>query len=215
MCCFQGRLMASCVVDWVNVFVSISLSTTALHSSYKLFKEHRAPSVGLFMLGLSAALCVFDSSSSNSLQREAEWAAKVLAPALVSFDFLWLSKDPSTAFILLSGSCLLIGLTDWLSSDSLTVMTRCLGLSSLSCCLTVCLFAGNALGAVGGVALTLPLLMTPSVGVNVSTPIISPTAADGLLKCLLNGTLSLGCWASRLALSRFLQDVTEHCHISL
>uniref|UniRef100_A0AAQ5X2W2 Uncharacterized protein n=1 Tax=Amphiprion ocellaris TaxID=80972 RepID=A0AAQ5X2W2_AMPOC len=121
------------------------------------------PSVGLFLLGLSAALCLLPSSGSNlsSLQREAVWAGELLAPALVSFDFLWLSQDRNTAYILLCGSCLLLGLSDWLSADSLTAMTRCLGLSSLSCSLTVCLFAGNAVGALGGVALSLPLLVAP------------------------------------------------------
>ncbi|XP_026149195.1 kinesin-like protein KIFC3 isoform X3 [Mastacembelus armatus] len=150
--------MASCATPCSNIV----LSTTALYFSYQLFKDHRAPSVGLFVLGLSAALCFFHLSSSYliSLQRDAEWAGQVLAPVLVSFDFLWLSQDHNTAQILLCGSCLLLGLCDWLSADTLVVLTRCLGLSSLSCCLMVCLFAGNPLGALGGVALNLPLLVT-------------------------------------------------------
>ncbi|KAF0045344.1 hypothetical protein F2P81_001873 [Scophthalmus maximus] len=109
-------------------------------------QDHRAPSVGFFLLGLSAAVCVLHPSGSllTELQREAEWAGQLLAPALVSFDFLWLSHDSNTAHILLCGSCLLLGLCDWLSADALMVMTRCLGLSSLSCCLMVCLFAGSS-----------------------------------------------------------------------
>ncbi|XP_068591595.1 transmembrane protein 276-like [Cebidichthys violaceus] len=187
--------MASCVTEW----------------------DHRAPSVGLFLLGLSAAVCILLPSSSylTSIQREAEWAGEVLAPALFAFDFLWLSEDHNTAHILLCGSCLLLGLSDWLSADALTLMTRCLGLSSLSCCLMVCLFAGNALGAFGGVALSLPLLVAQRVGTNTFAPLISPAATQGLTKSLLKGSMSIGCWASTQALKRFLLDVTDRCNIGL
>uniref|UniRef100_A0A4W6DQ96 Uncharacterized protein n=1 Tax=Lates calcarifer TaxID=8187 RepID=A0A4W6DQ96_LATCA len=187
-----------------------------LHCQFNFFSIG-APSVGFFLLGLSAAFCLLHPSSSYviSLQREAEWAGEVLAPALVSFDFLWLSQDHNTAHILLCGSCLLLGLWDWLSADALTVMNRCLGLSSLSCCLTVCLFAGNALGALGGVALSLPLLVTPQVGTNTFAPLISPAASEGLMKWFLKGSLSLGCWASTEALAKFLLDVTDRCDIGL
>lgn len=180
-------------------------------------QDHRAPSAGLFLLGLSAAFCTLHPSSSylTSIQREAEWAGEVLAPALVSFDFLWLSEDHNTAHILLCGSCLLLGLCDWLSADALTLMTRCLGLSSLSCCLTVCLFAGNALGAFGGVALSLPLLVAQRVGTNTFAPLISPAATEELVQWLLKGSMSVGCWASTQALSRFLLDVTDRCNIGL
>uniref|UniRef100_A0A3Q3GHT3 Uncharacterized protein n=1 Tax=Labrus bergylta TaxID=56723 RepID=A0A3Q3GHT3_9LABR len=173
-------------------------------------QDHRAPSVGLFLLGLSAALCLLHPSSSylTSIQREAQWASEVLAPALVSFDFLWLSEDHNTAHILLCGSCILLGLCDWLSVEALTLMTRCLGLSSLSCCLTVCLFAGNALGALGGVALSLPLLVAPPGGENTFLPLIYPGATEGLIKCILKGFMSVGCWASTKALHLFLLDVT-------
>lgn len=196
---------------------NIILSVTALHSSYKLFQNHRAPSVGFFVLGLSATFCIFHPSSSylTSLQREAEWAGEVLAPVLVSFDLLWLSEDHNTAHILLAGSCLLLGLSDWLSADSLAIMTRCLGISSLSCCLTVCLFASNALGALSGVALSLPLLVTSNMGTRIVVPLISPAATEGLMKWLLKGSMSVGCWTSRLALRKFLLDVTEHRHVSL
>lgn len=173
--------------------------------------------MGLFVLGLSAALCILPSSNSyvSSVQREAEWAGEVLAPALVSFDFLWLSEDHNTAYILLCGSCLLLGLYDWLSADALTVMTRCLGLSSLSCCLMVCLFAGNALGAFGNMALSLPLLVAQRFVTNTFGPLISPTATEGLIKWLLKGFMSIGCWASTGALSKFLLDVTDRYNLNI
>uniref|UniRef100_A0A3Q3JQI9 Uncharacterized protein n=1 Tax=Monopterus albus TaxID=43700 RepID=A0A3Q3JQI9_MONAL len=192
--------MASCVTGWITSCSNVILSATAL-----------APSVGLFMLGLSAALCILHPSSSHltSFQREAEWAGEVLAPALVSFDFLWISQDHNTAHILLCGSCLLLGLRDWLSPHALTVLTRCAGLSSLSCCLTVCLFASNALGALGGVALSLPLLLSPQVETNSFAPLISQAAPDGLMKWFLKGFMAVGCWASTQALGKFLLDVTD------
>lgn len=132
-----------------------------------------------------------------------------MAPALVSFDFLWLSEDHNTAHILLFGSCLLLGLYDWMSADTLTVMTRCLGLSSLSCSLMVCLFAGNASGALGAVALILPLFVTPNVGTTTFASLISASAAEGVMVWLLNGSLSVGCWASTRALHKYFLDVTD------
>ncbi|CAB1427706.1 unnamed protein product [Pleuronectes platessa] len=183
--------MASSVTQWVTSCTNIVLSVTALCSSYTLFKDHRAPSVGLFLLGLSAAACVLQPSSSQltALQREAEWAGELLAPALVSFDFLWLSQDHNTAHILLCGSCLLLGLCDWLSADAFSVMTCCLGLSSLSCCLMV--------------------------GTNTLALLMSPAASEGLMKWVLKGALSIGCWASTRALGKFLLDVTDQCNISI
>lgn len=171
--------------------------------------------MGLFLLGNSAAFCILRPSSSylTSLQREAEWAGEVLAPALVSFDFLWLSEDHNTARVLLFGSCLLVGLHDSLSADTFMVMTRCLGLSSLSCCLTVCLFASNALGALGGVALSLPLFVAPSVGTNTFAPVISAAASEGAIKWVLKGSMSVGCWASTQALQKFLLDVNDRCSV--
>ncbi|KAL3980824.1 MFS transporter (facilitated glucose transporter) [Sarotherodon galilaeus] len=203
--------MASYLTEWVTSCLNIILTATALYYSYKLFKVHRAPSVGFFLLGISAAISILHPSSPylTSLQREAEWAAEVLAPVLVSFDFLWLSQDRNTAQILLCGSCLLLGLSDWLSADTLTIMTRCLGLSSLSCCLTVCLFAGNASGAFGSMALSLPLLLTQRFGTKTFAPLLFPVATEGLMKCLLKGSLLIGCWVSTLALGKFLLDVTD------
>lgn len=180
-------------------------------------QDHRAPSVGLFLLGNSAALCLLRPSPSYlpPIQSEVEFAGEILAPTLVSFDFLWLSKDQNTAHILLLGSCLLLGLCDWLSADALTVMTRCLGLSSLSCSLTVCLFASNAPGALGSFALSLPLLVAPGVGIQTVTPLISATGSDAVLKGLLKGFMSVGCWASTWALQKFLVDITDQCSIDI
>lgn len=166
--------------------------------------------MGFFLLSLSAALCILHPCSSYwvSVQREVEWATEVLAPALVSFDLLWLSEDRSTAYILLCGSCLLVGLSGWFSVDALTVMTRCLGLSSLSCCLTVCLFAGNAPGALSGLALSLPSLVANRFGSETLVPLISAAAAEGYMEWVLKASLSVGCWTSTQALQKFLLDVT-------
>lgn len=191
--------MASCG----TIFSNIILTSTALYSSHKLFKNHRAPSLGFFLLGFSAGLSTLTSFTPyfSSLQEEVSWAADVLAPVLVSFEFLWLSEDHNTAYVVLCGSCLFLGLSNWLSADAFAVMTHCLFLSSLSCCLTVCLFAGNALGAVAGVALTVPLLM-------------ASTAVE-LMQWILKGFLCVGCWAATQALNIFLIDVTDRCHISI
>lgn len=168
-------------------------------------QNHRAPSLGFFVLGISAGLSTIASFTTdiNSLPKEVSWAAEVLALTLVSFEFLWLSEDHNTAYVLLCGTCLLLGLSDLLSADAFTVMTHCLYLSSLSCCLTVCLFTGNALGAVAGVALTLPLSMAPTA------------ATEGVIKWLLSGSLCVGCWASTHALSIFWIEVTERPGISI
>ncbi|KAK7886403.1 hypothetical protein WMY93_026024 [Mugilogobius chulae] len=166
------------MASFITLCHNICLTLAALHSSYKLFKNHRAPSLGFFMLGLSAGLSTlaFFSSFFNSLPKsELSWASEVMALTLLAFEFLWLSEDHNTASILLCGSCLLVALKDWLSADAFSLMTHCLCLSSLSCILTVCLFAGNALGAVAGLALALPLAMT------------NTAAADGLLECILSG----------------------------
>ncbi|CAN9514283.1 unnamed protein product [Ophioblennius macclurei] len=206
--------MASC--ELLTSCFNIILCATALHCSYKLFKNHRGPSVGLFALSVSAAFSTFRPRSSylTTLQREAQWAAEVLAPALVSFDYLWLSEDRNTAYVLLCGSWLLLGAADWLSADTLTVMTHCLGLSSLSCCLTVCLFAGNALGALGGVALNLPLLVTVDSETNTVVSLISPAVSGFLPSWLLKGSLSIGCWTSRLALEKFRLDVNDRSQLN-
>lgn len=150
------------------------------------------------------------------MQSQVEFASDVLAPTLISFDFLWLSKDQNTAHVLLLGSCLLLAVCDWLSADALLVMTRCLALSSLSCTLTVCLFASNAAGALAGLALSLPLLVAPGVAASTVMPLVSAAAAsDVALKGFLKGLMSVGCWASTTALRKFLVDVTEQCNMDI
>lgn len=73
----------------------------------------------------------------------------------------------------------------------------------------VCLFAGNASGALGAVALILPLFVTPNVGTTTFASLISASAAEGVMVWLLNGSLSVGCWASTRALHKYFLDVTE------
>ena len=165
---------------------------------------HRAPAVGFFLVACSSGLSALPCSPLlASVQKDLQWVAEILGPATVSFGFLWLSDDHSTAYVLLTGSALLSTLTDWLSRDGLAVMSRCLALSSLSCSLTVCLFAGNTLGVLGSVALSLPAL----VALNSTSPLISPEVAGGLLKSVLIGTMTLGCWSIRQALDVYLQDL--------
>ncbi|KAJ3598616.1 hypothetical protein NHX12_002121 [Muraenolepis orangiensis] len=135
-----------------------------------------------------------------------EWASELLVSSLVAFDLLWLSNDRNTAHVLLCGSCLFLGLRDCLSADTLVLMTYCLGLSSLSCSLTVCLFSGNGVGALGSLALGLPSLGL-RVGVQVLSPLLSPVASERLVKWILKGSLSFGCWAATQGLNRFLLEV--------
>lgn len=209
-----GSILMPAVISIFNKYTQkFQLKKTTLKSILCHLQAHRAPSVGFFLLGISASICILHPSSSciATIQKEAVWAGKVLAPALVSFDFLWLSEDRNTAHILLLGSCLLLGLYDWMSADTLTVMTRCLGLSSLSCSLTVCLFAGNASGALGAVAFILPLFVAPNVGATTFAPLISAAAAEGVMVWLTNASLSFGCWASTRALHKYLLDLTEWC----
>lgn len=203
--------MAASTTDKITECFNIVLSVSALYSAYQLFRDHRAPSVGLFLLGLSAGLCTLPLSNPVliSLQTELEWAGEILAPPLVSFGFLWLSQDHATAHVLLIGSGLLPVLCDYLSKDGLMVMTRCLALSSLSCSLTVCLFAGNAIGALGSVALSLPSLVAPRVTFQSFAPLISPGATEGLLKWLLKGFMAVGCLASKRALNMYLEELKD------
>ncbi|KAG7469729.1 hypothetical protein MATL_G00132020 [Megalops atlanticus] len=196
---------------WITTLSDVFLLLTALYTACQLFKDHRAPALGLFLLGSTAGLCSLPVSSPalNCIQRELEWAGGVLAPALVSFGFLWLSQDRSTAHVLLLGSALLMALHDWLSPEALVLMSRCLALSSLSCSLTVCLFTANVAGAFGSVALSLPALVSPVPGAVAFTPLVSTEAAEGYLKCLLKGLVAIGCLSTKPALGKYLQDLTE------
>lgn len=196
--------MASCN-ECIVLCSNMLLSASALYSSHQLFKDHRAPSVGLFLLGLSAGLCVmpFSSPYLTTLQTDLEWLGEILAPPLVAFGYLWLSEDRTTAHILLIGSCLLPPLRDWLSPDGLILTTRCLALSSLYCSLIVCLFVGNSLGALGFVALSLPSLLALRVKTQTSALIISPAYSEWLLKV----SMTFGCLTSMRALKNYLLEV--------
>nr|XP_057941059.1 uncharacterized protein LOC131137304 [Doryrhamphus excisus] len=207
--------MASYV--WLSLLSNLTLCVSALFCSYKLFKDHRAPSVGLLLVGLAAGLCVLPSSSTllTSIQKDAVWAGDILAPSLLAFHFLWLSEDHSTAGILLVGSCLLLGLCDSLSADTLVVLSRCLGLASLSCCLMVCLFAGNMTGALTSVALSLPVLLAPTFGRDTFASLTSPAANEGMMRLFLKGFMSVGCWASTRSLHKFLLDVTDRYNLHI
>ena len=176
---------------------------------YLFLQDHRAPSLAFFLLGLSAIQCTLSPLGPHLayLQHEMEWASEILVSSLIAFDFLWLSEDHNTAHILLCGSCLFLGLSDCLSADTLVVMTHCVGLSSLSCSLTVCLFSSNGWGAIGSVALSLPSLVGLRVGVQVLSPLLSPGASEGAVKWILKGSLLLGSWATRQGLQRFLLEV--------
>uniref|UniRef100_A0A3B4DEC1 Uncharacterized protein n=2 Tax=Pygocentrus nattereri TaxID=42514 RepID=A0A3B4DEC1_PYGNA len=153
------------------------------------------------------AVLPLSSPSLAAAQKDLEWVAEILGPALSAFGFLWLSEDRSTAHVLLIGSALLPLLADWLSADGLVVMSRCVGLSALSCSLTVCLFAGNAAGVVGSVALSLPTLVAPRVRGATVGSIMSPQLAGGLLRWVLKAIMAVGCWTTKTALDQFLQDL--------
>ncbi|CAL8341891.1 unnamed protein product [Gadus morhua 'NCC'] len=200
--------MATSVDAW-SVCSNIVLCAIALFSSHQLFKDHRAPSVAFFLLGFSAIQCTLSPFCVHLayLQHEMEWASEILVSSLIAFDFLWLSEDCNTAHILLCGSCLFLGLSDCLSADTLNLMTHCLGLSSLSCSMTVCLFSSNGWGTIGSLALSLPSLVGLRVGVQFLSPLLSPVASEGLVKLILKGSLSLGCWATRRGLDHFLLEV--------
>ncbi|XP_064203492.1 uncharacterized protein LOC135261283 isoform X1 [Anguilla rostrata] len=201
--------MAVTLNQWIAELSNITLSLSALYTAFQLFKDHRAPAVGFFLLGSSAVLCSLPLSSPAviGVQGELEWAGGVLGPALVSFGFLWLSQDHSTAHVLLVGSAALLGLRNWLSPETLVVMSRCLVLSSLCCSLTVCVFTANVAGALGSVALSLPALVAPVPGAKAFTSLVAPGDAEHVLKCLLKGLTAIGCLSIKKALDRHLLDL--------
>lgn len=183
------------------------LSVSSLHAAYQLFKDHRASSLGFLLIGCSSVLQLFSPSNQiiMSLQNDLEWAGESLGPVLSTFDFLWLSDDHITARILLIGSTFFIMLSDWLSPDGLVIMSRCLAFSTLSCSLTVCAFAENAAGAVGSVALSLPLLVSPRSRSRSLGSLVLPT--EGLLSWIFKVIMALGCWTTRKALIKYLLDL--------
>ncbi|XP_043116189.1 uncharacterized protein LOC122359987 [Puntigrus tetrazona] len=195
------------ITEFTTAMSCVILSVSSLHAAYRLFKDHRASSVGFFLIGFSSVLSAFSpfNQTIKSLQNDAEWAGQSLGPALITFDFLWLSEDHITARVLLIGSTFFIMLSDWLSSDGLVLMSRCLAFSTLSCSLTVCAFAENTAGAVGSVALGLPLLVSPRTRSRSLGSLSMPT--EGLLSWILKVIVALGCWTTRKALNKYLFDL--------
>ncbi|XP_030638647.1 uncharacterized protein LOC115819224 [Chanos chanos] len=193
----------------ISCAANVTLCLSALHASLQLFKDHRAPAVGFFLIALSSALSLIPVPGPVylSVQNDLEWAGETLAPVLATFGFLWLSEDHSTAHLLLIGSSLLPAFADWLSQDGLVLMSRCVALSSLSCALTVCVFAGNVPGLVGGVALCLPQLLAPRVRAKHTIFIGSQNATGGLQRSLIQGSMALGCWVTEKALCKYLSDL--------
>ncbi|XP_017341189.1 uncharacterized protein LOC108275085 [Ictalurus punctatus] len=196
------------VHELIPLSANIILSLSALPAAFHLFRDHRAPSVGFFLIACSSFLAVIPLPPALSqVQRDLEWAGEILGPSLSAFSFLWLSEDRWTAHVLLIGTALLPMLSDWLSEDGLVIMTRCVSLSAFSCALTVCMFAASGTGVVGSVALSLPALVAPRVGAGSMTSLISSQGARGLLGWSLKVIMAVGCWTTKSALNTFLQDL--------
>ncbi|XP_006635745.1 transmembrane protein 276-like [Lepisosteus oculatus] len=197
--------MAESPVQWIISISNLILFLSSLYSARQLVKDHRAPALGFFLLASCAAVGVLPASSPalEAFRWEAAWASWVLSPALVTFGFLWLSEDRSTAYTLLGGATLLTALCDWLSEEGVAVMSRCVALSSLACSLTVCLFTTNHAGALGSLALSLPALLTPGVRGQALIPLITVEASE----VILNSLMSLGSFATERALCKYLQEL--------
>ncbi|XP_053483341.1 uncharacterized protein LOC128609047 [Ictalurus furcatus] len=196
------------VHELIPVSANIILTLSALPAAFHLFRDHRAPSVGFFLIACSSFLAVIPLPPALSqVQRDLEWAGEILGPSLSAFSFLWLSEDRWTAHVLLIGTALLPMLSDWLSEDGLVIMTRCVSLSAFSCALTVCMFAASGTGVVGSVALSLPALLAPRVGAGSMTSLISSQGERGLLGWSLKVIMAVGCWTTKSALDTFLQDL--------
>ncbi|KAI5618288.1 hypothetical protein C0J50_22270, partial [Silurus asotus] len=199
-------------MDIVHKLIPVSshiiLLLSALSAALHLFRDHRAPSVGFFLIASSSFLAIIPLPQALSqVQSDLEWAGEILGPSLSAFGFLWLSEDRWTAHVLLIGSALLPMLSDWLSEDSLVIMTRCASLSALSCALTVCLFAASGTGVVSSMALSLPALVAPKVRASSVVTLMSSQGARGLLDWSLKFIMAVGCWITKRALDTFLQDL--------
>nr|XP_021330029.1 uncharacterized protein si:ch1073-443n13.2 [Danio rerio] len=192
------------IKEFTTAVTHIILSVSSLNAAYWLFKNHRASSLGFLLIGCSSILS-FLSPTNHNITNDLKWAGESLGPVFFTFDLLWLSDDHITARILLIGSSFFIILSDWLSSDGLVIMSRCLAFSTLSCSLTVCAFAENVAGAVGSVALSLPLLVSPRNRSGALGFLMLPT--EGLLRGMLNVIMAFGCWTTRKALNKFLIDL--------
>ncbi|TTF41816.1 hypothetical protein Baya_15041 [Bagarius yarrelli] len=208
----QASQTMKALMDFVNELIPVSgniiLIFSALPAAFQLFTHHRAPSVGFLLIACSSLLTLIPLPPALShIQRDLEWAGEILGPSFSAFGFLWLSEDHWTAHVLLIGSVLLPMLSDWLSEDGLVILTRCVSLSALSCALTVCVFAASGTGVVGSVALSLPALVAPRVGVGSMASLISSQQARELLGWSLKVSMAVGCWTTKAALDSFLHDL--------
>ncbi|XP_062847868.1 uncharacterized protein LOC134310248 [Trichomycterus rosablanca] len=193
------------------VSADIILFLAALHAFFRLFKDHRAPSVGFLLITVSSALTLLPlpGTAVSLAQKDLRWAGEALCPALLGFGFLWFSEDHLTACVLLIGSSVLPTLADWLSEDVLVIMTRCQALSALSCSLTVCLFAANGTGVLVSVALSLPALVAPRAVGSSAASLGASQTVGGLLEWVLKVVMAAGCWTTQRALDTFLQDLKQ------
>ncbi|KAL4646937.1 hypothetical protein GN956_G10269 [Arapaima gigas] len=184
---------------WAAALPDAALCLSALYTTCHLFKDHRAAALGLSLLGLSAGVSAVPVSSLalESVREELQWAGAALSPALVSFDFLWLSEDRLTAHVVLACAALLAVLRDCCSQEGLVLLSRCLALCSLSCSLTVSLFTGSVAGILAGIALSSPALVAPT------GPCGSP------LNWLLRGSTVVGCLSTKRALTAYLLDLKQ------
>lgn len=164
--------------------------------------------MGFFLIACSSFLAVIPLPSMlTQVQRELEWAGEVLGPSLSAFGFLWLSEDRWTARVLLIVSAILPMFSGWLSEDGLVILTRCVSMAALSCALTVCLFATSGTGVVGSLALSLPALVAPRVRAHSVASLIFAQRASGLLEWSLKVIMAVGCWTTKAALDKYLQDL--------
>lgn len=171
-------------------------------------QDHRAPSVGFFLIACSSFLAVIPLPSVLSqVQIELEWAGEILGPSLSAFGFLWLSEDRWTAHVLLIVSAILPMFSSWLSEDTLVILTRCVSMAALSCSLTVCLFAASGTGVMGSLTLSLPALVAPRVRPNSMASLIFAQSDRGLLGWSLKIIMAVGCWTMKAALDKYLQDL--------
>ncbi|XP_066547119.1 transmembrane protein 276-like [Amia ocellicauda] len=199
--------MADSPAQCISTLSKVALFLSGLRSARRLFKDHRAPAVGLFLLACSAAVGVLPGPLLAGLQRDVEWAGYVVGPALVSFGYLWLSEDRGTAYMLLGGLALLAALRDRLSEETVAVLSRCVALSSLASSLTVCLFTASFAGALGSLALSLPALLGPEVRDLGVIPLFTVKTSEAILSCLM----SLGSLATERALRWYQLELKGGC----
>ncbi|XP_041101001.1 uncharacterized protein LOC121312995 isoform X1 [Polyodon spathula] len=203
-------LMAAGPGMWITVISNLTLCVSALYSAHQTYKLHRAPAGGLFLIACSGAAGSLLSMLPPSLrwaefepQQDLCWIGCLLGPALVSFEFLWLSEDSFTGNTLLGGAVLAAVLTNWLSDEGCVLITRCVQLSSLGCALTVCFFTANHSGLLGNLALNLAALIIPEVRGQKLQPAVLSDVTEVVLNCLM----SLGSVVTERALRRYTQEL--------